>query len=118
MKRPKNTRVVKSDYNPSTDDSSMSADEDSSTYYDSDSKEALERKKERANKNSNYTLKAGTIITFTPATVFVTNETVTVTITEIKPDWENLEDPLVVVPFELVKRSFILNTKGKNTRLH
>ena len=77
MKQPQNTHVVESDYNPGTDDSSISADDDSSTsspYCDSESEEALERNKEKADENSNYTLKAGTIITFTPATVFARNE--------------------------------------------
>ena len=85
-KRPKNTRIVEISYKPSTDDSSSSADDDSSTFQDSDSEEVQEHKKEVVNENLNYTLKAGTIIIFTPATFFVTNEIVTVTITEIKPD--------------------------------
>ena len=116
MKRPKNTRIVDTSYKPSTDDSLSSANDDSSTFQDSDCEEVQELRKEVVNENLNYTLNAGTIITFTPESVFSfgTVKSETVTITMIKLDWENEQYLLLLVyPYFLVSKNRTLRAKGK-----
>ena len=114
-----NKRSTKSDIidtyyeEPSFEDSSSISDNDDIYYEDSDDEGVKQRKEETKTENADYTLKAGTIITFIPHSIFIYPNPVTAIITVVKENCDIDPYPLIVEPRELVSRTTSIKAEGK-----